>query len=124
MAVAGAQSRLTFTADRTDGNFYQADERSIAMSATGSEGQRRVRWILKGGLAGDDVGPEVAPPVEVDLDLFLENGGGVLNGFGVEPFEIDNFQAAVATGFNFELLADLFENQRVMDVMLACGLED
>jgi hypothetical protein len=53
MAVAGAQNRLTFTADRTDGNFYQADERSIAMSATGSEGLRRVRWILKGGLAGD-----------------------------------------------------------------------
>ena len=73
MAVAGAQSRLTFTADSTDGNIYQADERSIAMSATGSEGQRRVRWILKGGLVGDDVGPEVAPPVEVDLDLFLEN---------------------------------------------------
>ena len=28
MGVAGAQSRLTVTADRTDGNFYQADERN------------------------------------------------------------------------------------------------
>ena len=66
------------------------------MSASEGETQRHVRWIMKGGLGADDdsVG---AAPTEIDLNLFLENGGGVLEGFGVEPFEIDAFQSVVAT---------------------------